>query len=94
MSDQAFYYVDRRTGFEHLVQVSSCEDRGDHYYVSWHPVHRFCDGHDVPGSYNLGSHGCTRFYKDKRYGETFRRAPYKVVDVPRFGVGQIALRPI
>lgn len=94
MSVQAFYKTDRRLNAEVLVQISSCEDRGEYWYVTWHPIPRFTDGTRCPHINDLGAHGASRFYKDGTRGEKFRRAPYVVVDAPRFGIGQIAARPI
>lgn len=94
MSIQAFYKTDRRLGVEVLVQISSCEDRGDFWYVTWRPLLRFIDGTRCPHADLQGAHGASRFYKTEAKGDKFRRAPFKVVDAPAFGIGQIAAAPL
>lgn len=88
MSAQAFYMTDRTFG-EVLVEVSAWEDRGEYWYVTWRPVY-WLDGKSVPNSSNLGAHGTKKFYKDRRHGDTFRRAPVMLKAAPHMGVGVVA----
>jgi hypothetical protein len=63
-----------------LVEITSCEDRGDYWYISFKPIY-ILDGKHLP--YVMGF-GATRV---KKNGPKPERQSIFVDEAPRYGVG-------
>ena len=67
-----------------IVEITSCEDRGEYWYVSYRPL-TWLDG--KPIQRYAESFGAARIAKD---GPKPERLPIRVRDIRRYGVGQRA----
>jgi hypothetical protein len=65
-----------------LVEITSCEDRGEFWYITFRPIH-WLDGKSLDQV--CGSHGTQKILKDAKVKP--ERMPIYVVDAPHYGVG-------
>lgn len=86
MERQAFKFPENASKLHAglLVEITSCEDRGDFWYVNYRPL-TCLDGKRI--QLDAGSFGAARVRKD---GPKPQRMPIRVRDVPNYGVGQRA----
>ena len=81
---QAFRLPARGLAANTIVEITSCEDRGEFYYISYTPV-RWLDGKMINQDQGLfGS------MKIKKGGEKPTRLDIFVKDMPSYGIGQRA----
>ena len=69
-----------------IVEITSCEDRGGYWYVSYRPL-TWLDGKRIQA--DAGSFGAARIRKHEDAAKP-KRLPIRVRDVPHYGVGQRA----
>ena len=81
---QAFRLPNRGLAANAIVEITSCEDRGEFYYISYVPV-KWLDGKMI--NQDQGLFGAIKI---KKTGEKPQRLKIFVRDTPSYGIGQRA----